>query len=73
MFKKGDRVTISLPQNDLMVKANLRQFNGRTVRITKVITKGPMPQFCLLGCRSDFGKDYFFLGEWLTLVGKESE
>lgn len=73
MFRKGDTVMFFLPKNDLSVKSNIRQFNGKITTITKVNTKGIYPQFNLKDCKSEFGNDYVFLGEWLISMEEESK
>lgn len=73
MFRKGDTVMIFLPKNDLTVKSNIRQFNGKVTTITRVNTKAPQPQFNLEGCKSKFNGEYVFLAEWLIPMGDESK
>lgn len=71
MLKKGDRVRVNLPWNDLSVKANIRQFHGMKTTIKEVIATRPIPQFKLVGCESVHGKDYCFLAEWLVRIDEE--
>lgn len=74
MLNVGDKVLVSIPPNELTVSGNIRQFNGRTHKITDRLRLpgAQATQYTLEGCVGNQNKRYWFLEEWLIPL-EESE
>lgn len=64
--KYGERVRVYVDPLEPAARAVIR-FNGTVARVSGT-AKGPT--FTLEGCESRFGVPFWFVREWLTIVGE---